>query len=613
MDMTLRQSFYSYSADQLERFAKLLKLPVTTPSSTEPLVERICKYATNPKNLAKLYLQLDEIDKHYVAEVLHSTEWYDLDAFEVRYGSRPSVYGFGNRFICLARIFVDRNAVHSDLRDYLLEFVPPPQRTVLKTLTELPKFVACSAPTPRADADGRQTLPPGKELAQPTGNDPELNPLAIRFTEHDALNDVVNLLHLVNNGKITVSDKKAVPNSAAIKEIADVLKRGDFYAQSSKESSKPVAWATFLQTSDMCQAKDGRLSLCDNTPAFLLTPACDTIFKIWYSWLAQSTVDEFRRLDAIKVEKSVERKFGFRDYSQRRNNIVRALSLCPPLEWIEVDEFFRFMRQGGLHFHVTAADHAIQVMNHDAGRGNDRLHSYWDILQGRYILLFLFEYAATLGLVDVAFTSASRARSDFQRLPGTENLSALSRYDGLRFFRVNALGRYCLGLSTDYKTPDAATQNKVTAMSNLTLSFNNEPTAPAAILLNMFCDQETETTWRLSKVKSIEASQQGFQLNLLRDFIEKHDDQPLPETLEAFILSVEKNSTALRTEGSAVLIECTSEDIARIISEHDSTRHLCRRAGEKHLVVLNVHEQAFRKCANTLGYGLQSASHSNLG
>jgi len=138
MDMTLRQSLQSYSVNQLERFTELLTLPVTAPATMSQLADQISEFASNPQHLAGLYSQLDEIDQQYIAEILHSPEWYDLDAFEVKYGRRPTVYGFGNRFICLARLFIDRNSVHRDLREYLMEFVPPPQKTSLKTATELP-------------------------------------------------------------------------------------------------------------------------------------------------------------------------------------------------------------------------------------------------------------------------------------------------------------------------------------------------------------------------------------------------------------------------------------------------------------------------------------------
>ena len=61
-------------------------------------------------------------------------------------------------------------------------------------------------------------------------------------------------------------------------------------------------------------------------------------------------------------------------------------------------------------------------------------------MEGRYALCVLFEYAATLGLIDVAYTGPRGARRDYQALWGAGQLSCLSRYDGLAAVRVNELG-----------------------------------------------------------------------------------------------------------------------------------------------------------------------------
>ncbi|MBU1752162.1 MAG: hypothetical protein KKA73_31160, partial [Chloroflexi bacterium] len=74
----------------------------------------------------------------------------------------------------------------------------------------------------------------------------------------------------------------------------------------------------------------------------------------------------------------------------------------------------------------------------------------WPLLQGRYLLAFLFEYAATLGLIDVAYIHPSGARPDYHDNWGTDDLDCLSRYDGLLYFRLTGLGAWCLGLTAEY-------------------------------------------------------------------------------------------------------------------------------------------------------------------
>jgi hypothetical protein len=56
----------------------------------------------------------------------------------------------------------------------------------------------------------------------------------------------------------------------------------------------------------------------------------------------------------------------------------------------------------------------------------------WKILQARYALCLLFEYAATLGLIDVAYIPPHGARPDYGNLWGVDDLSFFSRYDNAR-------------------------------------------------------------------------------------------------------------------------------------------------------------------------------------
>jgi hypothetical protein len=61
-------------------------------------------------------------------------------------------------------------------------------------------------------------------------------------------------------------------------------------------------------------------------------------------------------------------------------------------------------------------------------------------LQLRYLLCFLFEYVAALGIIDVAYIEPNGARNDFRNLWGADDLEFLSRYDGLVYFRLTPLG-----------------------------------------------------------------------------------------------------------------------------------------------------------------------------
>jgi hypothetical protein len=59
--------------------------------------------------------------------------------------------------------------------------------------------------------------------------------------------------------------------------------------------------------------------------------------------------------------------------------------------------------------------------------GYDGFHD-WPLLQDRYMLAVLFEYAATLGLIGIEYVSPVGAREDYRDNWGGDDLDQLSRY-----------------------------------------------------------------------------------------------------------------------------------------------------------------------------------------
>ena len=54
-------------------------------------------------------------------------------------------------------------------------------------------------------------------------------------------------------------------------------------------------------------------------------------------------------------------------------------------------------------------------------------------------------------MIDVALIPPAGARYYYGGLWGTDELAYLSRYDGLMYFRITALGAYCVGTQTEYQ------------------------------------------------------------------------------------------------------------------------------------------------------------------
>jgi hypothetical protein len=229
----------------------------------------------------------------------------------------------------------------------------------------------------------------------------------------------------------------------------------------------------------------------------------------------------------------------------------------------------------------------------------------WEILQGRYTLCLLFEYAATLGLIDVAYVNPAGVRRDYREMWGTDDLEFLSRYDGLIAFRLNALGTYGLGLAQTYEPDQIEARAQLTVLPSLQINVHGGGLSPdEALLLETYAEKETDTLWRLDRDKAIAAVESGNHLVELRAFLQARDAQPLPEMVESFITTTERQARALHNTGPALLIECADAEIAELVAHHECTKQLCQRTGERHVVVWAAAEEQFRKALHTLGYGM---------
>jgi hypothetical protein len=221
-------------------------------------------------------------------------------------------------------------------------------------------------------------------------------------------------------------------------------------------------------------------------------------------------------------------------------------------------------------------------------------------------LTVLFEYAATLGLIDVAYTSPFQARNDYNELWGTDDLDFLSRYDGLQFIKINELGAYCLGLTKDFTPPKIKIESSLTVLPNLKVKINGKPlTIDEEFFLKNFAEKESENVWQISRELTIKALENGSDISTLREFLEVREDQGLPEQVEGFLREMPKRATSLKHKGSAQIIECQTAEIAEEIANNPNTKKFCLRAGAKSLVILNEHEKQFREIIRKIGYGIK--------
>jgi hypothetical protein len=215
----------------------------------------------------------------------------------------------------------------------------------------------------------------------------------------------------------------------------------------------------------------------------------------------------------------------------------------------------------------------------------------------------LFEYAATLGLVDVAYLLPQGARTDYHGHTGSDSLSCLSRYDGLQYFRLNALGAWCLDLAERYEPPAREVARVLRVLPNQDVVVINPPLPPGdRMLLERFGERRSDDVWRLTAERILGAVEEGGSLDELTEFLAAQSVEGLPHPVEVFLGDLRHKATRLRDSGTVRLIECADETLARMLAGDPQLRGKCRQAGERGLVFALKDEAAVRKALRRLGY-----------
>ncbi|WP_371553187.1 hypothetical protein OG266_19760 [Streptomyces sp. NBC_00554] len=176
-----------------------------------------------------------------------------------------------------------------------------------------------------------------------------------------------------------------------------------------------------------------------------------------------------------------------------------------------MDDLFAAMRKSGLDFTVARSDRALwKLYLQDPQYGSlgyDGFHD-WPLLQGRYTLAVLFEYAATLGLIDIEYVPPVGAREDYRDNWGGDDLDQLSRYDGLLALRLKPLGAYATGRATAYipaPMPVGTDCCGIKVLPNFDIVALDGLRPAVALLLDAFADKTSDRVWTLSAASLLSA------------------------------------------------------------------------------------------------------------
>ena len=600
---TLREALEARTVDDLKRYLKVLSDGQTKPGRKAELVADVRRYCKGSA-LRKLWEQLDEMDQAAIAEAAHHPDGkYDADLFDAKYGGEPGSFARGSSWSSTASksdllsLFFHGQYLPDDLCEELKSFVPKPEEAQLQTTDRLPAYHE-------------------EEGAQQTDHD-DATPLEVRNMEPAACHDLRAVLGLIDTGKLSVSDKTRQPSLGTCNAVGRVLLGGDYYYDEAlkaaserpvNESIDPIrsfAWPLLVQAAGLADVSGKRLTLSKAGRRAITDPPEKTLKKLWQRWMKTTLLDELRRIDFIKGQTG-KGKRGLTAVAGRRQAIESGLKMCPTDQWVKADELFRHMQATGKTFEVTRDPWRLYIT--DANYGSLGYSGYHDfeILQARYALCVLFEYAATLGLIDVAYIEPEYARPDYSSMWGTDELEFLSRYDGLQYLRLTPLGAYCIGLTNQYTPAEPESRSVLRVLSNLDIiDSDSSLDAGEKFVLEGFSIRLADTNvWQLDQSTLLAASEQGKDISEFKEFLLARSSDCLPDTVEQLLSDSIKRATQLQDKGKVSLIECADASLAESIANDTRCKKYCMRAGDSYLVVHAGRENQFRKALRQLGYSL---------
>lgn len=422
----------------------------------------------------------------------------------------------------------------------------------------------------------------------------------VRLTEQEAQLNLHALLNMCASGTLRCSEKTRRPTAATIRTVVANLAHGDYYRT---EPIASFAWPLLIQAGGLAKLDGGRLQLTAKGRAALRKPPAETIRHLWQRWLTHAVIDEFSRVDQIKGQRA---RNVLSAAKNRRQMVAAALAGCPRDEWISIDSLFATMQRESLSPTIARNEVAVwKLYLGEARYGSLGYAGYhdWEILEGRYTLAVLFEYAATLGLLDLDYIHPTGARDDYHENWGADDLEALSRYDGLQAIRLTALGRYALGLTDTHQPPANDERTRVLkVLPNLDVIAVGTLSPTDQLLLSAYAEHTADRVWTISAPSLLAAIHTGRDPQELTTFLTQRTEHDLPGTLTTLIADVTERTKKLADLGHARIIECADAALAALITRDRTLRTLCHPIGDRHIAIPPDHEPKFRKSLQKLGY-----------
>jgi hypothetical protein len=607
----LEASLFRINVDELKWL--LAVLPIAMPTRKAELAAALKDALTRADSLKQLLARLTPAQRLVVAEVAHGGGQYNTDLITAKYpDSQPSKSGRSQAYSFYSIGAKKAPAEPFDLfffhsYDYG-RYMPPDLAGAVRELLPVPP------PPQLASLDQPPKMPSPRKGGGPP---PEL---FVSQSERAIFHDLSATLYLVQQGKAAISAATRLPTLPTLRQLRATLISGDYFAddeyERAEDAIRPLALIVLVQAARWAAptAAGNKLELTKTGQALLGAPlGGQHIREAWERWLKSDLLDELARIRNIKGQQAKGTRLT--KPADRRATLAAVLRALPIDRWVTTDELLRYMRATSSLPPVErngAANLAVGTYGVYYGEGETYGGPYWDVIVGSYLRATLWEYVATLGLLEIAYTWPEESPHDFGSLYYLDDTS-LSRYDGLVAMRLTGLGAYVLGLADEYTPPELAGETGapvLRVLPNLDVVITDAARALPGdrALLDRIATPQSQDVYRLSRDLLLEAAASGLDTQQVRQFLSSRSGEAFeafPQIVRVFFDDIEQRIGALRESGSYVLIEAGDPFLLIELSNNSALRSLVRLATIDDRAVLLIpaeHEAAARRQLKKLGY-----------
>ena len=589
------------NADSLKKMISCLKERKKTGRKSE-IAERINQIWLNEPH--RLLDALSEQERILLAEaVYNNSSLIDVCMTNAKHNFSYNIpYNSGHKDCIIIYCFIFNAGRWSDstymliegISDKLKSLLPAPPALCIKHEDTLPK-------------EGKWTYSSwDNEISHKT------RPLQCYKSECAALTEAKRVLQLVNANKLKVSDKTGFPSAATQKTVAAALYAPDLNLTIPANEHQPwrkdkinpggvraFIWPILMQQCGWAKPKAGKLTLTSNGKALLNNFTVEYYSIGIQKFISDSKFDEMRRVSIIKGQSS---KWALRNKinaSTRRSFIFDCLEELPGNVWIELEEAYRILLTTGEDCCPTTNSASLYICNQQYGSLSDEEYDLGRI----YFRQLIGESLTTLGLLDIGYTYPHYLMPELNLCWGIDDEIFITKYDGIKYIQLNALGLFCLGRNNVYEPPETEQRSLFKLLPNMEIVVTDIvafSTADSA-MLERFAKSISDNVWKLDRKTILTALEAGDKSEDILNILKNGSDTDIPETMQQLIAEVSIRASAASSKQKAVIITFIDKETA-ILIEHDTAASkavLCRNGAS--LVIYENKIKSFQTALRKLG------------